>query len=173
MIFFIMKDFFDTSANRPRKRSNSMVNRWMQIVMEMPKRIFVIKWKFFLQNQFWLSWVLNHQIHTWFNLVCPSQGQFLTFHIFFGKITVFDNLSISFFSLADQKKEEGNQLYLSKNYREALQRYNEAISKSNLWFIYFAVPPYIFIRKSSHTKRWVSHRGIITYFVYNLENESL
>ena len=51
---------------------------------------------------------------------------------FFGKITVFDNLSISFFSLADQKKEEGNQLYLSKNYREALQRYNEAISKSNL-----------------------------------------
>ena len=51
---------------------------------------------------------------------------------FFGKITVFDNLSISFFSLADQKKEEGNQLYLSKNYREALQRYNEAISKYNL-----------------------------------------
>ena len=33
-------------------------------------------------------------------------------------------------SLADQKKEEGNQLYLAKNYREALQRYNEAISKS-------------------------------------------
>jgi len=30
--------------------------------------------------------------------------------------------------LADQKKEEGNQLYLAKNYREALQRYNEAIS---------------------------------------------
>ena len=32
-------------------------------------------------------------------------------------------------SLADQKKEEGNQHYLAKNYREALQRYNEAISK--------------------------------------------
>ena len=31
--------------------------------------------------------------------------------------------------MADQKKEEGNQQYLAKNYREALQRYNEAISK--------------------------------------------
>ena len=38
--------------------------------------------------------------------------------------------SIFHSSLADQKKEEGNQLYLAKNYREALQRYNEAISKS-------------------------------------------
>ena len=38
--------------------------------------------------------------------------------------------SIFHSSLADQKKEEGNQLYLAKNYREALQRYNEAISES-------------------------------------------
>ena len=57
--FFIMKEFFDTS-DRPRKRSNSMINRWMQIVMETPKRIFVMKWKSFLKNQFWLSWVLNY-----------------------------------------------------------------------------------------------------------------
>ena len=34
-----------------------------------------------------------------------------------------------FFSQADQKKEEGNQLYKTKNYREALQRYSEAIGK--------------------------------------------
>ena len=79
--FFIMK-YFLIPANRPRKRSNSMVNRWMQIVMERPKRLFVMKWKSFLKNQFWLSWVLNHQIHSLFNLVCPSQGQFLTFHDF-------------------------------------------------------------------------------------------
>ena len=39
------------------------------------------------------------------------------------------HFSIFHSSLADQKKEEGNQLYLAKNYREALQRYNEAISK--------------------------------------------
>ena len=31
------------------------------------------------------------------------------------------------FSQADQKKEEGNQLYKTKNYRDALQRYSEAI----------------------------------------------
>jgi hypothetical protein len=31
--------------------------------------------------------------------------------------------------LADQKKEEGNELYKASNYREALQRYSEAISK--------------------------------------------
>ena len=34
-----------------------------------------------------------------------------------------------FCSLADQKKEEGNELYKTSNYREALQRYSEAISK--------------------------------------------
>ena len=39
------------------------------------------------------------------------------------------HFSIFHSSLADQKKEEGNQLYLAKNYREALQRYNEAISE--------------------------------------------
>ena len=72
--------------------------------------------------------------------------------LFSRKITVFDNLSISFFSLADQKKEEGNQLYLSKNYREALQRYNEAISKSNLWFIYFAIL-HIFLSENHHTQK--------------------
>jgi hypothetical protein len=33
--------------------------------------------------------------------------------------------------LADQKKEEGNELYKISNYREALQRYSEAISKSS------------------------------------------
>ena len=32
-----------------------------------------------------------------------------------------------FFSQADQKKEEGNQLYKTRNYREALQKYSEAI----------------------------------------------
>ena len=32
-------------------------------------------------------------------------------------------------SQADQKKEEGNQLYKTKNYREALQKYSEAIGK--------------------------------------------
>merc|ERR1719474_987841 len=31
------------------------------------------------------------------------------------------------FSQADQKKEEGNQLYKTRNYREALQKYSEAI----------------------------------------------
>merc|ERR1712223_738046 len=44
------------------------------------------------------------------------------------KISLQNNSTINTDSLADQKKEEGNQLYLSKNYREALQRYNEAIS---------------------------------------------
>ena len=43
--------------------------------------------------------------------------------------TIFHDVFLLLFSLADQKKEEGNQLYLAKNYREALQRYNEAISK--------------------------------------------
>ena len=92
--------------------------------------------------------------------------------LFSRKITVFDNLSISFFSLADQKKEEGNQLYLSKNYREALQRYNEAISKYNLWFIYFAIL-HIFLSENHHTQKDGYRIGIITYFVYTLENESL
>ena len=40
--------------------------------------------------------------------------------------------SILYFSQADQKKEEGNQLYKTKNYREALQRYSEAIGKCNV-----------------------------------------
>lgn len=44
------------------------------------------------------------------------------------KISLQNNTTINTDSLADQKKEEGNQLYLAKNYREALQRYNEAIS---------------------------------------------
>lgn len=44
------------------------------------------------------------------------------------KISLQNNSTINTDSLADQKKEEGNQLYLAKNYREALQRYNEAIS---------------------------------------------
>ena len=37
----------------------------------------------------------------------------------------------SFFpcSLADAKKDEGNELYKTKNYRDALQRYSEAISE--------------------------------------------
>ena len=32
-------------------------------------------------------------------------------------------------SLADAKKDEGNELYKTKNYRDALQRYSEAISE--------------------------------------------
>ena len=58
-----------------------------------------------------------------------SSPQKLNFHFTF----VFKQVHFFLFfhsSLADQKKEEGNQLYLAKNYREALQRYNEAISKS-------------------------------------------
>ena len=31
--------------------------------------------------------------------------------------------------LADERKEEGNQLYKLKNYRDALQKYSEAIGK--------------------------------------------
>jgi len=34
-----------------------------------------------------------------------------------------------FSSLAELKKDEGNALYKTKDYREALQRYTEAISK--------------------------------------------
>jgi hypothetical protein len=45
------------------------------------------------------------------------------------KISLQNTSTINTDSLADQKKEEGNQQYLAKNYREALQRYNEAISK--------------------------------------------
>ena len=54
----------------------------------------------------------------------------LNFHK--GKLCIQTSAFFSIFhsSLADQKKEEGNQLYLAKNYREALQRYNEAISES-------------------------------------------
>jgi len=44
------------------------------------------------------------------------------------KISLQNTSTINTDSLADQKKEEGNQQYLAKNYREALQRYNEAIS---------------------------------------------
>lgn len=44
------------------------------------------------------------------------------------KISLQNTSTINTDSLADQKKEEGNQHYLAKNYREALQRYNEAIS---------------------------------------------
>ena len=58
-----------------------------------------------------------------------------------------------FFSLADQKKEEGNQLYLSKNYREALQRYNEAISKSILWFTIYILLLQIFLSENYHEKK--------------------
>jgi len=44
------------------------------------------------------------------------------------KISLQNTTTINTDSMADQKKEEGNQQYLAKNYREALQRYNEAIS---------------------------------------------
>lgn len=32
--------------------------------------------------------------------------------------------------MAESKKDEGNELYKTKNYREALQRYSEAIGES-------------------------------------------
>ena len=35
----------------------------------------------------------------------------------------------SFFRLAEEKKEEGNQFYKQKQYREALSKYTEAIGK--------------------------------------------
>ena len=66
-----------------------------------------------------------------------------------------------FFSLADQKKEEGNQLYLSKNYREALQRYNEAISKSILWFTIYILLLQIFLSENYHEKK-IGIAGITT-----------
>ena len=44
-----------------------------------------------------------------------------------------------FFSQADQKKEEGNQLYKTKNYREALQRYSEAIGKYKYFLDHFRI----------------------------------
>ncbi len=62
--------------------------------------------------------------------------------------------SVLFYSLADQKKEEGNQLYLSKNYREALERYNEAISKCKIWPKYQTVLLHKFFPsdiKNTHT----------------------
>ncbi len=47
------------------------------------------------------------------------------------------------FSLADVKKDEGNELYKTKNYREALQRYSEAISEySSMEDKYFSSAPY-------------------------------
>ena len=59
--------------------------------------------------------------------MCVHQIQKLNFQALYSNKCIF---SIFHSSLADQKKEEGNQLYLAKNYREALQRYNEAISES-------------------------------------------
>ena len=47
----------------------------------------------------------------------------------YNEITVCLYNFLLIFSQADQKKEEGNQLYKTKNYREALQRYSEAIGK--------------------------------------------
>ena len=38
-------------------------------------------------------------------------------------------LSISYFRLAEEKKEEGNQLYKVKHYRDALTKYSEAIGE--------------------------------------------
>jgi hypothetical protein len=42
--------------------------------------------------------------------------------------------------LADERKEEGNQLYKLKNYREALQKYSEAIGKNIAPLYYLKVP---------------------------------
>ena len=47
----------------------------------------------------------------------------LQMFIHFSINTYFDS------SQADKKKQEGNRLYNNKNYRDALQRYSEAIGK--------------------------------------------
>ena len=40
------------------------------------------------------------------------------------------------FRLAEERKEEGNQLYKQKNYRDALHKYSEAIGKQTFSYYY-------------------------------------
>ena len=61
--------------------------------------------------------------------ISTSIFAFLLTSKYFNNCQHFNNFNIFNFSLADQKKEEGNELYKTSNYREALQRYSEAISK--------------------------------------------
>ena len=63
-------------------------------------------------------------------LFCPTSCLSERRNLIFPIYSIFSKIDyIIFFRLADERKEEGNQLYKLKNYREALAKYTEAIGE--------------------------------------------
>ena len=99
----------------------------------MHKKLFVVccfllpfSWKLLL------NYIIAIKIKIYLNvclLILPSVQRFY----FFTSLEQIDDRAESnldnFYRLADERKEEGNQLYKLKNYREALTKYSEAIGQ--------------------------------------------